>query len=316
MPLSIRIVSLVCILAVFNSAPQAAATSKPSILLIDGTERHHDHKKTTPVLKAILGPNFEVSTATVIDGQPFEPDFSGYDVVVSTFNDMIRAGVAEGRPWPERTRNRFVEFVRGGGGLVVIHGANNAFPEWPEYNRMIGVGGWRGRTEKDGPYLRFRDGRVVRDTSPGRGGSHGIRHEFLIVARQPHHPILEGLPRWWVHARDELYDRLRGPAEQVEVLATAHSETSTGGSGEHEPILMAVSFGEGRIFHTALGHNTVAMSGLGFQITLLRGTEWAATGKVSIPASGANFLNDRYAPTGTPPGRKRVSGFPCSIATL
>ena len=96
MPLSIRIVSLVCILAVFNSAPQAAATSKPSILLIDGTERHHDHKKTTPVLKAILGPNFEVSTATVIDGQPFEPDFSGYDVVVSTFNDMIRAGVAEG----------------------------------------------------------------------------------------------------------------------------------------------------------------------------------------------------------------------------
>ena len=304
MPLSIRIVSLVCILAVFNSAPQAAATSKPSILLIDGTERHHDHKKTTPVLKAILGPNFEVSTATVIDGQPFEPDFSGYDVVVSTFNDMIRAGVAEGRPWPERTRNRFVEFVRGGGGLVVIHGANNAFPEWPEYNRMIGVGGWRGRTEKDGPYLRFRDGRVVRDTSPGRGGSHGIRHEFLIVARQLHHPILEGLPRWWVHARDELYDRLRGPAEQVEVLATAHSETSTGGSGEHEPILMAVSFGEGRIFHTALGHNTVAMSGLGFQITLLRGTEWAATGKVSIPASGANFLNDRYAAYRDPTGKK------------
>ena len=304
MALSSRLHSFVFILALVGGTSLGAGASKPSILLIDGDERHHDRRETTPVLKAILAPYFEVSVATVVDGQPFAPDFSGYDAVVSTFNDMIRAGLPEGRPWPEQTMDRFAGFVRSGGGLVVIHGANNSFPEWPEYNRMIGVGGWRGRTEKDGPYLRFRDGRVVRDTSPGRGGSHGFRHEFLVVARQPHHPILEGLPRWWMHARDELYDRLRGPAEQVEVLATAYSEISTGGTGEHEPMLMTVSFGEGLVFHTVLGHNTVAMSGLGFQITLLRGTEWAATGQVTIPASGADFLNDDYAVYRDPTGKE------------
>ncbi len=304
MALSIRLHSFVCILALVGGTSLGAGASKLSILLIDGDERHHHRSETTPVLKAILEPYFEVSTATVIAGQYFDPDFSDYDAVVSTFNDMLWAGLAEGKAWPEETRQAFAEYVRSGGGFVSVHAADNAFPEWSTYNRIIGVGGWRGRSEKDGPYLRFRDEGIVRDTSPGRGGSHGIRHEFLIVARQPHHPILEGLPRWWMHARDELYDRLRGPAEQVEVLATAYSEPSTGGTGENEPMLMTITFGEGRIFHTVLGHDTVAMSGLGFQITLLRGTEWAATGKVTIPASGADFLNDQYAAYRDPTGKE------------
>ena len=309
MAFSIRLHSFMCILALVGGTSLGAGASKPSILLIDGDERHHHRSETTPVLKAILEPYFEVSTATVMAGQYFDPDFSDYDAVVSTFNDMLWTGLAEGKAWPEGTRQAFAEYVRSGGGFVSIHAADNAFPDWPAYNRMIGVGGWRGRSEKDGPYLRFRDEGIVRDTAPGRGGSHGIRHEFRIVARQPHHPILEGLPSWWMHARDELYDRLREPAEQVEVLATAYSQISTGGTGEHEPILMTVSFGEGRIFHTVLGHDTVAMSGLGFQITLLRGTEWVATGKVTIPASGADFLNDRYAAYRDPNGKEEGVWF-------
>src|SRR5258708_23029395 len=36
--------------------------------------------------------------------------------------------------------------------------------------------------------------------------------------------------------------------------------------------------------HTTLGHDARSMSGLGFQVTLQRGTEWAATGKVTLPA--------------------------------
>ncbi len=304
MALSSRLVFLVFSLSLVGSSSLGCGTSKPSILLIDGDERFHDRSETTPVLKAILEPYFEVSTATVMDRQPFEPDFTDYDAVVSTYNDVMQVGLGGGRPWPEETRQAFAEYVRSGGGFVSIHAADNAFPEWPAYNRIVGVGGWRGRNEKDGPYLRFRDEGVVRDTAPGRGGSHGMRHEFLIVARQPHHPILEGLPRWWMHARDELYDRLRGPAEKVEVLATAYSETSTGGSGEHEPMLMTVSFGEGRVFHTVLGHDTLSMNGIGFQITLLRGTEWAATGRVTIPASGGDLLNDQNATYRDPTGEE------------
>ncbi len=101
---------------------------------------------------------------------------------------------------------------------------------------MIGVGGWGGRTEKDGPYVRWRDGKFVRDTQAGRGGSHGKRHPFVVVVRDQEHPITRGLPGSWMQAEDELYAELRGPAESMHVLATAMSAKETGGTGEHEPI--------------------------------------------------------------------------------
>ena len=84
-----------------------------------------------------------------------------------------------------------------------------------------------------------------------------------------------------MHAEDELYDRLRGPAENLTVLATAYSDPSTRGTGKHEPILMTVQYGRGRVFHTTLGHHTLAMQCAGFITTLQRGAEWAATGKVT-----------------------------------
>jgi type 1 glutamine amidotransferase len=84
-----------------------------------------------------------------------------------------------------------------------------------------------------------------------------------------------------MHANDELYDRLRGPARNVTVLATAYSDRSTGGSGEEEPMLMAIQYGKGRVFHTTLGHDVGAMKCVGFIVTLQRGTEWAATGEVT-----------------------------------
>ena len=166
---------------------------------------------------------------------------------------------------------------------MVIHAANNSFPKWREYNRVIGLGGWGGRNETDGPYLYFKDGEFLRDKSKGRGGSHGRRHPFEVVVRDPSHPVTKGMPSGWMHAQDELYDRLRGPAENLTVLATAFAAKETGGSGEHEPLLMAIGFGEGRCFHTALGHDAVAMKCVAFQVTLVRGAEWAATGKVTTP---------------------------------
>jgi type 1 glutamine amidotransferase len=46
-------------------------------------------------------------------------------------------------------------------------------------------------------------------------------------------------------------------------------------------MLMALAFGKGRIFHTTLGHDAWALSCVGFIITFQRGTEWAATGRVT-----------------------------------
>ncbi len=273
-----------CFLAVLLCANTFAATIPA--LIIDG-QNNHDYKTTTPHLKKVLEETglFTVEVATTPpakgDMSVFKPDFKKYRVIISNYN---------GEPWPKETDEAFVAYVRNGGGFVSVHAADNAFPEWKEYNEMIGLGGWGNRNEKSGPYLRLRDGKFVKDPSPGRGGSHGQQHPFLMETRAPEHPIMAGLPSKWMHAKDELYDRLRGPAENVTVLATAFSTKESNGSGEEEPLLMVIPFGKGRVFHTALGHNNgpdlSAQKCVGFIATFQRGTEWAATGKVTqkVPA--------------------------------
>ena len=112
-----------------------------------------------------------------------------------------------------------------------------------------------------------------------------------LSTRAPKHPIVAGLPVKWLHAKDELYDRLRGPAENLTVLATAFSDSQKSGTGRHEPMLMITTFGQGRVFHTALGHagrnvKPEAMLCVGFIATFQRGAEWTVTGQVTqkVPA--------------------------------
>jgi hypothetical protein len=167
-------------------------------------------------------------------------------------------------------------------GLSIVHAANNAFESWKEFNRMIGLG-WRG--ERFGERLIVdNDGKEVRVAAgKGPGSSHGARHPFLVTVRDADHPITKGMPREWLHATDELYHGLRGPAENMHLLATAYSDKKFGGTNEHEPMIWTVTYGKGRVFHTPMGHDLEAMRCVGFIATVQRGTEWAATGKVTLP---------------------------------
>ena len=261
-----------------------AKQEKIKVLLIDG-QNNHDWVRCSPEMVAILNATnrFEIEVATVKkeDTDRFNPDFTKYDVVLSNYN---------GKLWPEKTRKSFEKYMKEGGGLVVVHAADNAFPKWEEYNVMIGLGGWGGRNEKDGPYVYWEDGKIVRDDSPGRGGAHGKHWEYKVDIRVKDHPITRGLPESFLMAKEELYDRLRGPAQNMTVLATAYASPETNGSGRHEPALMTIDYGEGRVFHTVLGHSHISMKGVAFQETLIRGTEWAATGEVTFPAVSAEVL--------------------------
>lgn len=316
MKTSLRLFAL-GILTLATVCTTAHAADKLKALIVDG-QNNHDWKSCQPVMKWILedsgrftvdvsssppsmsrGPQppkagspqqkaaydiakakweqekaaFELEKENL--WKQWDPQFKKYDVIVSNYN---------GERWPASVAQAFVEYVRNGGGLVVVHAADNAFGDWAEYNEMIGVGGWGGRNEKSGPMLYWQDGKIVRDDSPGGGGTHGAQHEFVVETRVVDHPIMQGLPAKWKHAQDELYARLRGPAKDLTVLATAFSAPETRGTGKNEPILMVIDYGKGRVFHTVMGHGPQAMSGLGFQVTLARGAEWAATGKVTLPA--------------------------------
>ncbi len=259
----------------------AADEPKVKALIVDG-QNNHNWKATTPLLRKSLEDcgrfTVEVATSPEKGTAGFRPKFADFGVVVLNYN---------GGEWPAETKADFLAFVRGGGGVVVVHAADNAFAKWPEYNELIGVGGWNGRTEKDGPYLRLRDGKLFRDESAGRGGSHGAQHEFTLEHTATEHPITKGLPPVWRHTQDELYDRLRGPAKNLTVLAFAQSDKATGGSGEKEPILMVIDYGKGRVFHTTMGHDAKSLACVGFRTTLQRGAEWAATGNVTLPVPKA-----------------------------
>jgi type 1 glutamine amidotransferase len=265
-----------------SAAPEEAATNKLEAILING-QNNHGWQVTEPWFKGSLEASglFRVavgtSPASAEEFPAWRIPFHEYDVVVLDYN---------GQAWPQAMQEHFEKYVREGGGVVVIHAADNAFPGWEAYNQIIGVGGWGGRNEKSGPMLYWENGKIVRDTSPGGGGSHGKQHAFKVVNRVKDHPITAGLPEQWMHGQDELYAKLRGPAENLTVLATAWSDPETHGTGRHEPVLMAITYGKGRVFHTVLGHAGGEGAGpavkcVGFITTLQRGAEWAATGEVT-----------------------------------
>ena len=207
----------------------------------------------------------------------FSPDFEAYDVIVSNFG-------WNAADLPDMTEENLEKFMKKGGGLVVVHAADNSWPEWQGFNEMIGLGGWGNRNEKDGPYVYYtNEGELVRDDSKGSAGAHGPQHKIPITIREPEHPITRGMPENWTTTRDECYAMLRGPAKNMTILATGKDMSGKAPTDRHEPILMVIEYGKGRVFHTTLGHDDYSCESVGFIISLTRGVEWAATGKVTIP---------------------------------
>ena len=275
------------LLTIFSACKNETAYNT---LIITG-QNNHNWKASSPVLKQILDETGLFKSEIMItpdkggDMKTFNPDFSKYKLVVLDYNDQFPGG-ENGDSWTEKTNTSFLEFVRNGGGVVIYHAADNAFPAWKEYNEMIGLGGLGNRNQKDGPYVYYKNNQLVTDTAAGRGGSHGKRIEFLVRTRITDHPITKGLPARWLHGNDELYSQLRGPASNMQILATAFADSAAGGGTmRDEPILMTITFGKGRIFHTVMGHadegGGPAMQCVGFITTLQRGAEWAVTGNVT-----------------------------------
>lgn len=287
---TMSVLALVLVMVLTAAAAPPLAQARIKVMILTGQSNpYHNWAVSSAAIKRMLEDAglFEVNVATTPgkgqDMSAFKPDFTGLGAVVMDY---------EGDEWPDATRQAFVNYVRGGGGLVMVHAADNAFPKWAEFLEMSGVGGWGGRDESWGPKVRWRDGRMVLDSTPGTA-MHPPRHDFLVVARAPEHPIMKGLPAEWMQANDEIYSQLRGPAKNLQVLATATADKTKGGTGEHEPMFMTIQYGKGRVFHNTLGHvgpkdamPVPALASVGYIVSIQRGTEWAATGTVTqkVPA--------------------------------
>lgn len=262
--------------------PEATnAADKLRLLIVDG-QNNHNWKATTPVLRDFLtrSERFDVTVETTPpDKSPpeawnvFRPKFRDFQVVLSNYNGEI---------WPESVQKDLEKYVGEGGGLVIVHAANNAFQQWGEFNKMIGLG-WRGADFGD-RVTTDDAGQVIRTPKgQGPGAGHGPQHEFAIRLRDVQHPVVKGMPTEWLHANDELYHGQRGPAADMHLIATAFSDKAKGGTGAHEPMIWWIPYGKGRVFTTLMGHGDYSMKCVGFQSVVARGSEWSATGKVTLP---------------------------------
>jgi uncharacterized protein len=241
----------------------SAADSKPiKVLIITGDHVGHRWRETTPFIKDLLtkaGMEVDVTETPAMDLTA--DNLAKYDVLFLNYRDS-KTGKPETR-WSDENKKAFKEAVAGGKGLVVYHYASSAFTGGSdfdlEYEKII-AGGWR------------------------KQGNHGRRHVFTVANRKPEHPIMEGMRPEFKHSNDELYQNSVIHSDSI-VLATAYSDKAIDpkNSGRDEPVVWVAQYVKGRVYENALGHDVAAMQSVGFQTLLVRGTQWAATGKVTYP---------------------------------
>lgn len=271
------------LLSFFIFAMQASmADSMIRVLVIDGFG-NHDWQATTEDIKRILKSDTniycDVSTVPTEGSEAWGdwlPVFADYDVVIQNTTDINVGG-----SWPEPAQGALEAYVTGGGGLSVFHSANNAFPEWDEYNKMIGLG-WR---KKDfGPAVQVINGKQVLIPA-GEGGNtgHGKRLDTLIT-RMNDHPIHSGLSQQWMAADLEIYRYARGPAENLTVISYAFEPKTK----INFPIEWVIQYGEGRVHNSTYGHHwhtqTETPAGIrcaAFQTIYIRSIYWLAGREVS-----------------------------------
>ena len=235
--------------------PGYKADKKPIKLLIMSGKNNHDWKKTTPALKKIYEESgrFTVEVANDVKSLTAE-NFDKYDVIVCNYTTWPKI---KGERWPKNTEKEFLKYIKEGHGFVLFHAASTAWNDWPEFGELIGMKWKKGYT------------------------SHGYQHSFTIKISDINHPVTKGM-KDFQHVKDEMYAK-QIKSDIAQVLATAYSAKKQKGSGLVEPMIVITEYGKGRVFHNALGHCVYGMSGAGFKTLMLRGTEWAATGKVTLP---------------------------------
>jgi type 1 glutamine amidotransferase len=246
-------------------AAQAADGGKLKLLIMSGAN-NHSWKTTTPVLQKLYEDSGRF-TVTVTEDVPHltAADFAKYDALVCNYTSYPNV---LGHRWPAETEKAFLDYIAAGHGFVLFHAASTAWMDWPEFGDLIGLT-WQ------------------KDAAGKNISGHGAQHSFAVTITDNEHPVTKGMADFQ-HVKDELYHR-QLLHKTGHVLATTFSSPTVRGSGTNEPMVVVTELGKGRCFNCALGHDPKSMGDSGFQSLMLRGTEWAATGKVTIPVP-ANWI--------------------------
>ena len=241
---------------------------KIRVLILTGVN-NHDWKRTAPFCKDLLEKTgrFDVEISddpsTTLSSRK---NLNQYQLFLLDYNTGF-GDLYTGPEWSEIARTNFIDAVKLGVNVCVLHSANNSFPGWVEYEEICALM-WR------------------------EGSSHGKYHAFEVEFTDLDHPIVNGfiqtLPDGKMKAHpDELYHQLKHMHDtDYHVIAQAFSTIESGGTGQYEPMALVKTYGQARIYHNILGHlgkggSTDTYDNVDFQTLLIRGCEWAATGTVT-----------------------------------
>ena len=282
------------LLLILSSLVFSCQSSEPSlekvktqpikILIIDGFS-NHDWQATTQALLSILkkDSSFSTEVSTIppkkdVHWSNWLPEYDSYDLIIQNTND-----INNGHSWPEPAKKKFEQYMMNGGAMLVFHSANNAFPNWKEYNKMIGLG-WRNKNF--GPAITIKNKQIIRiPKGQGMNTGHGKRVDTLIT-KLGKHPIHQGLPAQWRAADLEIYTYARGPAENIDILSYAKDARFE----LNFPIEWTVQYGKGRIYNSTYGHYwrqqealPPSMRCVAFQTIFLRSIKWLAKVDINSP---------------------------------
>jgi len=230
---------MILVAANVHAAADAPEAVK-GVLVVTGQDYPgHKWQETAPVLAEALRADTRLRVTVTEDPKSLAQDLSEYSAIVLHFMNWEQPD-----PGVEARAN-LEAFVKGGGGLVLVHFACGAFQEWPEFRNLAGRV-WDPQLRGHDPFGTFR-----------------------VEIVDSEHPITKGIASF--DTTDELYTCLVGD-RPIEILATAHSKVDD----KDYPMAFVFEYGAGRVFHSPLGHDAPSLANPPVAGLFRRGCAWAA----------------------------------------
>lgn len=268
--------------------PLPPGTSRLQALIVTGRNSHeHDWHATTLIIRRLLESTGRFEVRVTEDFRNATPEYlKSYDVVLLNYLGRWRYDQPDELRWGEQAERALFDYAKNGGGVVVYHASViMGWPSWPEFERLAGG------TMRPTPTQSRRnpaDGFLVHIVDTGHPITAGMR-EFTWALEEDMYVNLRWDPATKVHVlatgRDDpaAYDaRIAGPKYPASVYGPGSIEKIPGIGKEH-PLVWTSDYGKGRVFVITLGHGPQALQNDGTTSLLTRGTEWAASGAVTIP---------------------------------
>jgi uncharacterized protein len=256
-----------------------------NILIISGRNSYeHDWTGVNNLLRHQLQSTgrFDVRVTEDFDHGTFA-QLKKYDVVLLNYSSRWNYSDPQQHIWSPQAFEALYQYVREGGGLVAYHSSFTWGRDIPEYKRLVGATMQPGFSRRSPP------------------------DSFMVELIDREHPVTKGLRRFhWTFTEDMYTNMVFAPDAKVKVLATAYDDAAAyaperagpkypaeaytpeklkamKGINASHPQVWVQDYGKGRVFSITLGHGPDTLAYDGVKTLLMRGAEWAATGKVTIP---------------------------------